>query len=124
MKVGVDFQSTQGTHRTGIGVFADNLFHAILEENPKHQFIFYKKESDGDLNVPQRIAWESLEIPDRAARDKVDLLYSPGFSPAVRSKARRLVTVHDLIGLTYPQNQTSFSTWAFPIPVCRIFPRL
>ncbi len=110
MRIAVDFQSTE-IRRTGIGVFADNLFAAIREEKPECEFIFYKRKSDAELNTIQRIAWESFEIPAKVYKDKPALIYSPGFSPACVCAAKRVVTVHDLIGLAYPANQKSLSSF-------------
>ena len=109
MKIAVDFESTQG-QRTGIGSFAANLFAAIQKEQSGLEFIFYeKKSSRAGLNSLGRITWESVEIPMRVLKDRPRVVYSPGFSPAYRCAARRVVTVHDLIGLAYPANQKSFS---------------
>jgi glycosyltransferase involved in cell wall biosynthesis len=42
-------------------------------------------------------------------KEKPDLVYSPGFSPAVLSPVPQVVTVHDLIGRAFPANQGSIS---------------
>lgn len=104
IKVAVDYQSVFGK-KTGIGVFAENLFEAIRNESPKITFLFYGLKRAADLRMPERMIWESLLIPIRAAVDRPDLVYSPGFAPALVSPVRQVVTVHDIIGVTHPQNQ-------------------
>jgi len=119
VKIAVDFQSVEG-RKTGIGVAAQNLLEAISKEDPSIEFLYYKKNSLKDLNTPSRIFWESVSIPMRAFRDKPDFIYSPGFAPAFFAPCPRVVTVHDLIGMIYPENlppaaRFYWSTW---LPFC------
>jgi glycosyltransferase involved in cell wall biosynthesis len=109
LRIAVDYQSAEG-RKTGIGVFASNLFRAISRENCGIEFLQYSTPINGrDLTTPQRICWESGQIPMRLLRDKPDLVYSPGFAPPMFSPTRRVVTVHDLIGVLWPSNQKGFS---------------
>ncbi len=108
MKIAVDFQSVYG-QRSGIGVFTNNLFEAIKKEDPGIEFLFFGKNRTRDMNALERILWESVEIPLRVSKEKPDLVYSPGFAPALWSPAPQVVTVHDLIGLIYPSNQRRIS---------------
>ena len=104
MKIAVDFQSAEG-QRTGIGFFAKNLFDTISKIDTGIDFTFYTKNSKKDLGAPARIFWESVEIPVRNLYEKPDLIYSPGFSPALWSPVPRVVTVHDIIGVAFPSRQ-------------------
>lgn len=116
LTIAVDFQSTQG-RPTGIGRFAADLVSAVARAAPQIRFLRYTAKSS-DLNALQRVFWESVELPLRALNDKPDLVYSPGFSPAIFSPAPQVVTVHDLIGKVYPQNQGPVSRfyWSSWLP--------
>ncbi len=103
MKIAIDYQSTEGK-KTGIGVCALNLIQKMQQMRPEWEWIKYTTHSDKDLNTPGRMIWESLRIPLRCYRDKPQIIYSPGFAPAWISPARQIVTVHDLIGMIYPNN--------------------
>ena len=107
MKIGVDYSSVV-SGKTGIGVAAQNLIQAMKVTSPETEFILYHS-GKGDLNTPKRIFWESVRLPLKASRDKLDLLYSPGFAPPMWSPAPSVVTVHDLIGMAYPGNQGAVS---------------
>jgi len=104
VKVAVDYQSVSGKP-TGIGVFTKNLIEAIRRQAPDIEFVLYQPDRDRDLRALERIWWESMTIPFRSLRDKPQLVYSPGFSPAIFSPFPCVVTVNDLIGLTFPGNQ-------------------
>ncbi len=104
MRVGVDYQSTQGKP-TGIGVYARSLCDQIERLKLPVSFVYLKKCKNQDLNAAQRILWENIQIPLKTLGKKMDVLYSPGFSPPVFSFCPRVVTVHDIIGRVYPSNQ-------------------
>lgn len=119
MKIAVDYQSAQG-QRTGIGVYAQNLLSALEKTAPEMEFIRYTESGKSDLNTPRRIFWESFRIPLRAAVGKPDLIFSPGFAPAYVSLAPQVVTVHDLIGMIYPENLPPAARfyWSKWLPAC------
>jgi len=104
MKIAVDFQCAFG-RRTGIGVFAKTLIEAIKKQAPEIELFCYADPNREDLNTIERIVWESLEIPLKTIFDKPNLIYSPGFASPVFSPVPKVVTVHDLIGVLYPENQ-------------------
>ncbi len=116
MKIAVDYQSASG-RKTGIGVAAENLVQAMRQESPDIEWLLYQSGRD-DLNTPDRILWESFEVPRRTKRDRPDLLYSPGFAPPILGNVPAIVTVHDLIGMAFPQNQAPFSRfyWSTWLP--------
>ena len=91
--------------------FAYSFFNALKKEATSHDLLFYQPSRQKDLNTPRRIWWEAVELPWKAEHDKVDLIYSPGFSPPPRGNFKKVVTVHDLIGLIYPKNVRSISRW-------------
>lgn len=107
LKVAVDYQSASG-RKTGIGVFAANLFGAIRGLSPDIDFLMYE-QGGRDLNTPRRILWESVTIPSRLRKDRPDLVYTPGFAPPMFAPCPRVATVHDLIGMLFPGNQRGFS---------------
>jgi glycosyltransferase involved in cell wall biosynthesis len=108
MRIGVDFESVFD-RATGIGMFARHLVEAVTAETKDIEFILYRSNRSRDLNTLERVFWESIQIPFRCVRTRPDLLYVPGFAPPVLSPVRSVVTVHDLIGMIYPNNQRAIS---------------
>ena len=103
MKIGVDYSSVI-VKKTGIGSFASYLVKTMAVKAQGMEFLRYQPVGERDLNTLGRIYWESVLLGRKAAKDKADILYSPGFSPPPYSRCPRVVTVHDLIGLIYPGN--------------------
>ncbi|MGH7197672.1 MAG: hypothetical protein ACREH5_02895, partial [Candidatus Omnitrophota bacterium] len=103
MKIGIDCSSII-SRKTGIGSFASYLVDTMVATSNGIQFSLYRPKGGQDLNTPRRIWWESVDLRRRAADDSVKALYSPGFSPPPFGNFKKIVTVHDLIGLIYPKN--------------------
>lgn len=104
VRIGMDLQSLKG-RKTGLGVYTQELLRAFSIEPPKDfQFRFYSRERNEDLNTPQRWFWENVELPLRALRDKVRILHTPAFAPPAIKCAKLVVTVHDLIGMLFPNS--------------------
>jgi glycosyltransferase involved in cell wall biosynthesis len=103
ISVGIDVQSTAG-NVTGLGVYAKNLVNALFREGREDfSFELYRRGYARDLNTYQRLWWTEVTIPRLVARDGVDILHIPAFAPPRLSKrTRTVVTVHDLIGMRYP----------------------
>lgn len=116
MKIAVDFQSAAG-RKTGIGVAAENLVTEMRRQAPDIEWLLYSS-GELDLNTPARIRWESFELPRRTRRDRPDLLYTPGFAPPMWGNVPSVVTIHDLIGRAFPQNQRSAAKfyWSVWLP--------
>ena len=110
MRIGVDASSVIAK-KSGIGSFASSFLKALRESASDHEFFLYQPSAGRDLNMPRRILWESFELPRLAEKDRVDLFYSPGFSPPPRGRFKKVVTVHDLIGLIYPGNVGPAAQW-------------
>ena len=103
MKIGVDASSLIA-QKTGIGSFASHLLEEFDRSPQGIDFIRLGPRVSGDMNTPQRLYWEALALPSLAKKAQADILYSPGFSPPPAGKLKRIVTVHDVIGLLFPRN--------------------
>jgi len=119
MKIGLDIQSTN-TQATGIGYYTRSL---IKEYNNFKgvDFCYYKDQAEGEFNTIRRIYWESITLRRTALKDKVDILHIPGFAgPLLKGKFKKVTTVHDLIGMIYPNNLAPISRfyWQKWLPAC------
>jgi glycosyltransferase involved in cell wall biosynthesis len=63
---------------------------------------FYEKPVKGDWNTLRRLFWENIELPHLAQRDGVEVLHVPAFAPPYLKGFKLVVTVHDLIGMVFP----------------------
>ncbi|MCM8775259.1 MAG: glycosyltransferase family 4 protein, partial [Candidatus Omnitrophica bacterium] len=107
MRIGIDIQSTQ-TKMTGLGVYTKNFTEHLTQfADSRFNFVFLSHPTSRDLNTPQRLWWENIELPKLARREGLDLLHIPAFAAPWIPPCPMVVTVHDLIGRAYP-NQLSW----------------
>jgi len=66
-------------------------------------------------NRPFRIVWEQTVLPFRAARQRVDVLFNPGFTAPVFSQCASVTVFHDLQHKRHPEH----FRW-FDLPVWRV----
>lgn len=119
MKIGIDIQSTLGP-KTGIGYYTRNLIEQFGGVKD-FRFSYYRDSGKADLNTLERIRWENLGILRLARKGQIDILHIPGFAgPITRGRYKRVTTVHDLIGVIYPENLAPVSRfyWQRWLPAC------
>ncbi|MDP8259083.1 MAG: glycosyltransferase family 1 protein [Candidatus Aadella gelida] len=118
MRIGIDAQSAAGKS-TGIGFYTRNLINYI-EKTGEASFERFVSGKD-DLNTIERIKWENSGLLRSARKDKIDLLHVPGFAgPMFKRGIKTVTTVHDLIGMIYPENlgRVSRFYWQKWLPTC------
>lgn len=102
MKIGIDLQATKG-RRTGLGVYTENFVRVLKSEiSHPHEIFYYSKQINRESNTLERWYWENVELPARALQDHLELLHVPAFAPPYFKRFRLVVTVHDLIGMIFP----------------------
>ena len=119
MKIGIDIQSTQG-NKTGIGFYVENLINELKAYNDI-ELSCYKHPAEHDLNTLERLYWENVTLPKKAERSGVEIMHIPGFAGTRRQgKYKKITTVHDLIGMIYPENLGLASRfyWQKWLPFC------
>ncbi len=119
IKVGIDIQSTLGK-KTGIGYYTKNLVEHIKDYKDLELY-FYQDPVKHDYNTLQRMLWENIRVSRYARNSKIDLLHVPGFAgPLAKGKYQKITTVHDLIGMIYPDNlgYASRFYWQKWLPCC------
>lgn len=110
MKIGLDIQACRGP-KTGLGVYTEQLAGALRAFKDRHQFFYYASSDSARWSTPRRIYWENVELPNRAKKDRVEILHVPAFSPPFVKFSKLVVTVHDLIGKVFPNQLGLASRW-------------
>jgi glycosyltransferase involved in cell wall biosynthesis len=103
MRIALDTQSAQG-RKTGIGLYTVNLLDALRRVMPKSEYVELTWGRSHELRTDQRLRWQQIELPHRARRAGADLLHVPGFDAPYWKPCPTVLTVHDLIGMVFPQN--------------------
>ncbi len=120
MRIGVNFQ-TSDKYLSGVEYFAVGLMRALLEYEPKNEYVVFTNRPDvlanhvaesANLTVYHakyppsrlgRIAWEHFCLPRLASRHGLDVLHCPSYiCPVFPSKSKYVVTIHDTLAIDRP----------------------
>lgn len=111
MKIGIDMQSTWGA-KSGLGVYTTELVSNLRKIDPAKQYLLFGKEKPCGERTYERLFWENFILPGRASKEKIDVLHTPAFTaPFLKGKWRVVVTIHDLIGMIFPNYLSLTSRW-------------
>jgi glycosyltransferase involved in cell wall biosynthesis len=115
MRIGIDARELSG-HVTGAGRYLAGLLRewARDERAQRHDFVLYAAEPLSTTLDARRFAtrviggasgtwWEQLSLPAMAARDHVDVWFSPAYSVPLRLHVPRVVAIHDISFVAHPE---------------------
>lgn len=105
----------------GTEIYTRSLIGAMAEVSLRHRLILFTNRENHDTfadgpglervrcpvraaSRPARIAWEQLALPWQLLAVGADVVFSPGFTTPICCGTPTVVTVHDLIWRTHPQN--------------------
>ncbi len=120
----------------GTEIYLRNLLNALARIDAEDEFlIFTNRETAGSLtpaasnfqtvpqpvtasNRPARIFWEQIRLPGAARRERVDVLFNPGFTVPARCGCPSVTVFHDLQHRRHPEH----FRW-FDLPFWKLFLR-
>jgi glycosyltransferase involved in cell wall biosynthesis len=121
MRIAVDGRTIVG-NKTGVGVYAERIVRSLLQIDQRNQYHLFLVEPIDDLQAPNLTTllikgynqaglnrlWENVVMPRFAARNNIDLFFSPAYALPLLpfSRLRYVTAIHDLIGLLYPKTFT------------------
>lgn len=115
----------------GTEIYLRNLLGALSEIDRRNEyFVYLNRETGLDLCPrqanfapvetgvkasfrPGRLIWEQLRLPSYTRTDKLDVLFSPGFTAPLTGSGRRVTVIHDLQHKRQPQNFGRFELMAW-----------
>ncbi len=119
MHIALDARLVYYRRYSGIGQYIVHLAEELPALKPDWQFTLIHSRKDRSMPPPlarSMPAWtpshhrfEQIVFPIELRRLKIDLLHSPDFIPPFRGDFTRIITVHDLNFLYYPQFLTADS---------------
>ncbi len=119
--IALDARLAYYRRESGIGQYIVHLAHWLPRLDPARAYaILHNRKDRVDLAgapnarrlslwTPSHHRFEQLALPIELARVRCDMLHSPDFIPPWRGRFRRVITVHDLTFLRYPQFLTAES---------------
>ncbi len=102
LRVALDLQAAR-QQRTGIGQYARELARALAQEDGI-EVLPVDWGRDPVMRIPVRLAWQQWGLPRRARATGANLLHATGFDAPLWQPLPLVYTVHDLIGMLYPDN--------------------
>jgi glycosyltransferase involved in cell wall biosynthesis len=115
MRIGIDARELSG-RPTGVGRYLAGLLKewAADERARRHEFVLYSRDPLGvDLDArrfPTHIAegprgtwWEQVNLVRLAARDHLDLFFSPSYTTPLLPRTPTVVAIHDLSFVAHPE---------------------
>ena len=115
MRIGIDARGLRSS-LDGIGRYTRNLIQGLLELDRENEYVLFVLPGVDFSFLPSSEQATTIEHPHRhlslntvlrfgeaVRRAEVDLLHIPFFVGPRRSPAPTIVTVHDLMALTYPR---------------------
>ncbi len=103
MHVALDTQSTRG-RKTGVGRYTASLLAALRRVAPQDKFAELSWGADVVMRTDRRLRWQQWELPRQARSVSAAVLHVTGFDAPRWKPCPVVLTVHDLIGMLFPQN--------------------
>ena len=106
----------------GTEIYLRNLLAALAEVDQRNEyFVYMNRETDSDMCPaqanfapvatgvkatyrPGRLLWERFRLPAQTRADRLDVLFSPGFTAPTRGAGRKVTVIHDLQHVRRPEN--------------------
>jgi len=120
LRIGLDARLVY-YQRGGIGQYIVHLIQELARLNTSDDYMILRSRKEGaplvqaprfkdiPMWTPPHNRLEQLALQVELARLRFDLLHSPDFIPPWQGRFRRLITIHDLTFLYYPQFLTAES---------------
>lgn len=110
-----------GKHPSGLGTYTKNLVAALREfSDEKMTLRLVGHDHAQALSTADRLWWENIGLPVRLLRERIDLLHIPAFATPGLRLWPIVMTVHDLIGMRFPNQVGPASRfyWSRWLPWC------
>ncbi len=119
-KIGLDIREFKKGRMTGIGRFIKNFIVYACEIKKDWEFLLFGNQDtlipfDLPNNSNVKIIaegntqiWEQIKLPLFLHKIKCDLFFSPYYKTPILTNIPSVITIHDLIHLTYPDYNKSF----------------
>jgi glycosyltransferase involved in cell wall biosynthesis len=122
----------------GTESYLRNLVRKLQETDRENEyFIYTNEENAGSFSLsatnfhevrcplratsrPRRILWEQLVLPLQAARDRLDVLHSPGYTAPLMLRCAGVVTIHDMNYHYFPEDWPKPALWANRLLIPRV----
>ncbi len=101
--------------RMGIGEYVENLIRILPELDKFNEYFIYLDNTPPNLDLPDnfhlriipmgtRQIWLQHKLPKQCMKDRISILHSPvNFEMPLCGDFKKIVTIHDLVPIIYPE---------------------
>lgn len=112
MKIAIDTQTILGK-KSGFGFYVKNLVENLKKIDSKNEYFLINSGKDKDLRTYERIWWDQVSFSRKAKKFKPDIIHKACFSVPRFGNFKKVVTIHDIIPLKFPENFSASSRFYF-----------
>ncbi len=112
MKIVIDTQTMLGK-KSGFGFYVKNLVENLKKIDTQNEYFLIDSGKEKDLRTYERIWWDQVGFVKKAKKVKADIIHKTCFSVPRFGKFKKVVTIHDIIPLIYPENFSRASRFYF-----------
>ncbi|MDP2939638.1 MAG: glycosyltransferase family 1 protein [Candidatus Omnitrophota bacterium] len=107
MRIGIDIRELEEGKFTGIGRFTLNFLNYVNVSDKENEYVLFGNQRTRQLNfskhmklrfIPEfyKLYWDQKVLLDQIKKEGLDIFFSPSYSAPIISKAKIIVTCHDL----------------------------
>ncbi len=133
MRIGIDALSALPARNDGVVTYLRNLLKEIARLDEKNEYIlFVSKENKGiflpqggnfkevicpikALSRPLRIFWEQFILPFQIHNQRIDLLFSPGYTAPILCQKPLVLTVYDTYHFSFTRSLPQFELFIWRV---------
>jgi glycosyltransferase involved in cell wall biosynthesis len=122
MRIGIDVSILSESERTGVEKYCLELVGALGRLKTGHEFhLFSHRTLNRKIGLPETLkvhegrasgklaVWRELHLPSRLEKERINVFHSPVTALPMRSKVKKVTTVHELTWLSAPGHQSGLS---------------
>jgi glycosyltransferase involved in cell wall biosynthesis len=102
MRIGIDCHTLEKT-KTGVARYLANLLE-VWKNEKSVEFVFYSTENvKNPLNIKSTALYYNFSLPQKAKKDKIDILFLPFYMRPFFCKVPTAVAIHDISYIVHPE---------------------
>ncbi len=110
-QIGLDVQAMAGM-KSGLGVYITQLISHLKKNDVENKYLLLSENHNRGERTYNRLIWENVFLPLQASKTRINILHTPAFAaPFLKGRWRSVATIHDLIGMVFPNHLGLISQW-------------
>jgi glycosyltransferase involved in cell wall biosynthesis len=99
--------------KSGFGFYVKNLVENLKKIDTQNEYFLIDSGKNKDLRTYERIWWDQVKFVKKVKLIKPDVVHKTCFSVPKFGNFKKVVTIHDIIPILYPENFSMSSRFYF-----------